>query len=262
MGPSGAFGPTGAFDAFEAASSSGRRRRMSWRRLAGPLCVLVAVPALVAAVASGPSETVSDLGLYGTRGPVCERFVLVVDQSGSMQDIAAARDAALAELLGWLPRNLRRTDELAVVDFAASSAARLAPTRVGDLAPGAVAGAVPVEQGSQTLFVPAAQAVASMGATECDVNLLLLSDGRFGDSPADPEQGRRLLLDNGVHDLHLLVPSEDGSDPGPEWGTAFPNVVPLWFDGDDPQDSALAVAEAVAAGTGQVLVRERAPVLG
>jgi hypothetical protein len=254
FGPTGSWAPVGSVGSGDVEDGQPRR---------DPRWVLVAMASLLALVLlvllAEPDDGLSTLRAVGTRGPVCDRFIALVDQSGSMSDQAEARDAADRQLRPWMLRNLRADDEYAVVDFAESAEVRLPPTRVDRLAD--VDGGRPaaVVQGGYTLLAPPLAAVRSMATTECDVNLLLLSDGQLVDLPADATTGRRMLLDSGVHDLHLLVPSESVGDPPPQWAVGFPDIVPSRFNGLDAEETSVAVADAVAAGTGQVLVRQPGP---
>lgn len=259
LGPVGSWDPVGSFEPGDTGAEPGAPGHpVPWhralQRLALPLIVVAALVALIALVP--PRTGLPELSMIGTRGPVCERVVLVVDQSGSMADIAGPRDAATGELLAWLPRNLRPDDELAIVDFASTARTRLPATRIADLGPGQAPAPVTVGQTGYTNLGPALSDVAALVPTSCDVDVLLLSDGQFADLPTSPGQGRALLLGAGVHDFHLLVPTENDQDPPAEWPLAFDGTIPAHFDGDDAEASALVVAEAVASCTGQTLARQ------
>lgn len=196
-------------------------------------------------------RVLADRYLAGARGPACVRVVVAVDGSGSMTDYAAARDAALVQLLAWSARNLREDDELAVVDFAATAADRLPVTAARALGNGAVPAAAPIDTGS-TLLAPVLTAIGAQAPSRCDRALMLLSDGQLGDLPTDEAGGRAALAAHDVRDLALLVPGTSIDVPA-EWSTAFPYAPPLRFDGHDPDATAVAFGEAVAAITGQTL---------
>jgi hypothetical protein len=179
--------------------------------------------------------------------------VLVVDDSGSMNRMTRARDAALGADLDWMKRNLRDDDEVAVVDFAASAAVRIPVTAVRDLRPDDARVPAPVLSANRTLVQPALTAIARLQPTRCDVDALFLSDGQFTDLPASADAGRRELLADGIHDLLLLVPSRGRGNPPSQFRTAFPGTQADHFDGRNSAESAVAVAEAVARCTGQRL---------
>lgn len=197
--------------------------------------------------ARGP---IDQFHLQGPRGPSCLRLVIGVDDSGSMNDFASARDAALAELFRWVPGQLRSDDQVAVVDFALETVVRIPATPLPSLGPAPHAPSV--TDGADTLLAPVGAAVAAMPSTSCDVALVLLSDARLADLPRDQDGGRRFQNDHGLHDIDLLVPGESVNVP-PQWSHAFPESPPRFFDGLDTDATALAVARTIAELTGQEL---------
>lgn len=224
-----------------------------WLRWIVPLVVILLLAGL--AFANRPRRVLDDLVLAGTRGPVCEQVLLVVDESGSMRDIAGARDSALRVAVGWLHRNLRSDDQVGIVDFASDAEPRLPVTFVRDLREDGVGPSAPVRQSNTTSVRPALAAATRLSRTACDVDVLLLSDGQFADLPADEAAGRALLRGYGIHDLQLLVPGADRANPPPQWSAGFPDIVATRFDGGDPDATSISIADAVATFTGQSLAR-------
>ncbi len=234
------------------------RRRYLWPWL---LLLLLLVGWLVwprhdhKANAAPPSKTINGWTLAGARGPDCLRLDLAVDDSGSMLNFSSARDAALSQLVAWLPGNLRPDDEVAVIDFAGVASVRNPPTRVGQLTQRP---AVDVSGGSArgTLLDPVFDSVSGLPPTRCQSALVLMSDAQLDDLPANAAAGRRLLLDHSTHAVRLLVPGRAIVVP-PEWTTAFPEAPPARFDGYDGSATALAFGRTIADLTGQNLVPKR-----
>jgi hypothetical protein len=200
----------------------------------------------------GPAS-LEELVLVDPRGPGCLRLIIAVDDSGSMRDFAAARDAALAQFLRWvgLPDNLRDDDELAVVDFAAESAVRLQPSSP-DSGTGALR-APAVQDGVDTLLAPVLETVSGFPTTDCATALAFLSDAQLSDLPAS-EEGRRSMMAAGVDTVLLLVPGQEIDVP-PQWRHAFPAAAPMRFDGHDAEDTARTFGETVAGLVDQTLER-------
>ena len=198
--------------------------------------------------------------LAGPRGPSCLRLTLANDVSGSMSEYAAAREGALATLLAWLPRNLRADDELAVVDFAQAAATVLEPTPASRLV-GRAPGGAGASDGTYTWLAPVLNEMDGWDSSRCDVALVLLSDAQLVVSargaeaeplPFTPGQGRELMRRHDIHDVRLLVP--DPSIKVPQiWTEGFPEAQPHRFHGLDRDETAKAVAGAIADLTGQKL---------
>lgn len=189
--------------------------------------------------------------LDGPRQAGCVRLVVGVDDSGSMSDFATARDAALAQFLDWAGQdNLRDDDQLAVVDFAGDAAVRLPPSPphgTGGLGP------QPPLSSDGTRLMPALAEIAAFPATPCRTLLMLLSDAQLEDLPRSEEAGRRMLRNAGVDGILLLVPGERIEVPG-EWEHTFPPAAPIYFDGHDRDESAIAFGRTVAEIVDQRLV--------
>ncbi|WP_433537322.1 hypothetical protein ACQPZK_05935 [Micromonospora sp. CA-249363] len=231
-----------------------------------PLLLLVMVPLVllgwfavqtVHAVQEGMEQSgrIEEYQLVGPRGPACLRIVIVVDVSGSMSEFALPRDRALERLFTWLGTNLRTGDELAVVDFAAEAATRVPAT---DYRAARLTGPAGVVDGVDTLLQPPVTEVARLGATDCDVELMFISDALITDLPDTADDGRRFLTTTGMHGIHLLVPGED-MEISDQWQVAFPAAPPIRFDGNDADETALTLGRTVAALTGQRLERRPEP---
>jgi Mg-chelatase subunit ChlD len=226
---------------------AGQRRRLLW------LALLIA--ALLATLACdrqpGPGA-LAEYHLTGARGPACLRLVIGTDVSGSMNDYATAREAALGDLLRWVPANLRPGDEVAVVDFADDARVRLPPTAVETVGGPPALAAV---SGGGTEFRPVLDQLATFpDRPECDTAVVLISDGMLAGLPAAEIAGLQLLAHYNVHDLRLLVPGEDIDVPS-MWHAAFPSAPATRFDGHDQDATARAFGETIAGLTGQRLNR-------
>ena len=197
----------------------------------------------------GP-DSLAHYELRGARGPACLRVLLAADVSGSMADFRRPRNAALSELLAWLPRNLRPDDEVGVMEFAGNAAWTRSPesvTRLQAFDPAQID-----LQG--TRLSPVLDLVGQLPQSRCATSLLLLSDGKASDLPAGESQGLDALGSSHVHDLHLLVPGRRIGIPG-AWRQAFPASPPLRFDGSDPEKTAMTFGAILSTATGQRLVR-------
>jgi hypothetical protein len=198
------------------------------------------------------ADSIDQTFLAGPRGTACVRVVVGNDVSGSMYDVAAARDSALADFLAWAPGNLRDDDELGVVDFAGAAAWSREPALIGDVAG---RGATDdVYQGDQTLFTPVLDLIAALPDTSCRTALLLFSDAQFADLPQGEQEGRALVQAAGVHDVLLLVPGQD-IDVSVLWSPVYPGSEPQYFDGLDADETGLTLAGVIAGLTGQELER-------
>jgi hypothetical protein len=180
-------------------------------------------------------------------------LVVGVDDSGSMREVAGARDSALDQLMAWAPKNLRADDQIAVIDFAETSAVRLPTTgaqRVGVL--GGMPGAV--RDGHDTLLGPVLAQLSSQQVSGCRTALALISDAQLADLPATEDAGRALVAEGHVDDVRLLVPGKDVDVPK-AWNQAFPAARPERFDGRNQDETAVAIGQVIAGLTGQHLKR-------
>ncbi|MGW7362662.1 hypothetical protein ACWGI8_04350 [Streptomyces sp. NPDC054841] len=193
------------------------------------------------------------LYLAGARGPEDLRLILAIDGSGSMEDCTSARDAALRRFVPWAAANLRSGDELAVVDFATTSALRLSPTPLEHFT-GSLPAAALLDR-SDTRLHPVLRTASGMPSTGCRVALVLLSDAQLTDLPNSGVAGQRALEMHRIDDVRLLVPGLDIPVPG-QWTAAFPMTEPVWFNGKNVNAACLAFARTLASLTGQSLANE------
>jgi hypothetical protein len=213
-------------------------------------------PPQPAAPAPPQPSTLDRWAAAGPRGPSCLRLVIGQDVSGSMRDFDAARDQALDQLVRWTGENLRENDELAIVDFAAEAKVRLPPTRI-DASPG-TGTPTGAADGVDTLLNPVLDMIRAFPPTACDTALVLLSDAQLTDVPPTATDGNAALTGARVRDLKLLAPGREIEVP-PQWQFAFPIAAPVFFDGLDPDATALAIGRTIVGLTGQKLAARPAP---
>lgn len=228
----------------------GRRR---WMALIAALALALIALAACQFLGAGPGRpgALGGYQLVGARGPSCLRLIIGMDVSGSMRGYSAARDDALRQLVGWAgqPHTLGPRDQLAVVDFAQTAAIRSSPRPVSapaELSP------PPVTDGRDTLLHPLLQQIKTFRPTTCDSVLVLLSDAQLADLPPGVPAGDKLLSGYGIHDIRLLVPSSSIT-VWRQWPQAFPSAQPLFFDGTNSSDTAIAFGRVIAGLTGQRL---------
>lgn len=157
------------------------------RRLGGVLVVLGLLAAVVASGVAAPAapRRIEDTSLAGDRslpGRAC--VVIAGDLSGSMDQVAAQRQEAVAALFPWLKRNLHGDDVVVMVNFTDQAALVLPATPISAL-PTTAPPDSPVGGGG-TLLVPAVDlAQRALSGSGCGaIALLAISDGAFGDTPA------------------------------------------------------------------------------
>lgn len=223
--------------------------RFAGRRRRGWLLAAALLSALLALWASKHSTTnsLNDVRLVGARGPACLRLVIADDISGSMQNFASARNAAVDEMRHWARRNLRPDDQIGVLQFAVNAGWQAGP---GKTTPSPAAGTV--HDGTFTYLDPVLNLVRALPSTRCDTALVLVSDAQLADLPGDPSTGNSVLRTAHVHDLFLLVPGQSISVPK-AWTTAFPEAAPVRFDGTNSAATGLTFGHVVAALTRQQL---------
>jgi hypothetical protein len=204
-----------------------------------------AVAGLTAALPDGEPTEVGQVRLTGPRSPGCLRLLVLPDQSGSMADYATAREAALAQVLAWAPRNLDARDELAVVNWAGSADLTLPPTPVEDVGTSVPARQLAVPDG--TVLDGVLDVLASLPATTCRTTLVFLSDGVLTQKPVQDTDA--VLAAAGVAQVTTVLPTGD-SVPD-EWEQLFPYGSVATAEATDPGANALAIAEVLAAATGQ-----------
>jgi hypothetical protein len=215
------------------------------------LVLLLAAGWYLWAAGGKASGSLSGYRAAGARDELnCLRLVIGVDVSGSMRDFVVPRDDALTQLFSWVKKNLRRDDQVAIIDFAAVAKIRMWPAQVahlGDLPPQAGA-----RDGVYTYFHPILTAIGQFPSTSCDTALVLISDAQLIDLPATAPAGRRLLLDHHVGKIRLLVPGA-AIQVDPTWMKGFPSATPYVFDGTDAEATGVALGHTVVSLTGQSL---------
>lgn len=219
------------------------------------LALIAVAVAAMAAVAQDQSAAKDDLSrqvLAGPRNLTCQRIVILLDQSGSMSDYAAVRSDAIATLAEWSPANLRGDDELAVISWADQAAFDASPTAVGALTPSTF-DAVGSDVGGGTDVLPAVELVAASGPTGCRTSLVFISDGDI--SGADQTRVDAALLAAGVDRVSLVLPNATAAPQ--YWVQVFPYSDTFHADASDPDQTARALGQAIAAATGQQLEVER-----
>jgi hypothetical protein len=194
----------------------------------------------------------ADSQLTGARGPACVRLVIAADVSGSMTKLAQPRDAAVAQLLIWAPKNLRADDEMAVVVFAGSAVTTVPPAPIGSTQQQSEGAPDPFDTRLQPLLLT----IGQFPRTRCRTTLLLISDAQFSDLPADPNTANQQMAEASVDRVDLLVPGS--IDVNPDWSSLYLAAPPDRFDGNDPDETALAIARHIAASTGQKLTSVKA----
>lgn len=229
------------------ATQAGARRRR--RRL--PWMLALALLPLLAGLGWWwfHPASLAETQLVGAREPGCLRLVIASDVSGSMSSLTEPRDRAVDQLLAWAPQNLRTDDEVALVSFSDTASVEIPPTpvaqqivRTGRAAPS-----------GGTSLAPLLDTIRRLPGTRCRTSLLLLGDGQFGDTPTDEATASRQLADAGIDTFDFLVP---GSTEIPaNWQSIYPSAPPDFFDGTNPDRTALVFGNHLAELTGQALHR-------
>lgn len=230
-----------------APSSRQRRphRRWPWWL---PLVALIPLLAGLGWWWSHPAS-LAETRLVGVREPGCVRLVIASDVSGSMAALTQPRDAAVSQLLAWAPNNLRGDDELALISFSDDAAVEIPPTPIER--PISRAGAPAVSGGTE--LAPLLGAVSALPPTRCRTALLMLGDGIFGDFPPDETTATGQLASAGVDTFDLLVPGNTEIPAG--WDSVYPSAPPEFFNGTDPDQTAMVFGRRLADLTGQELQR-------
>jgi hypothetical protein len=219
-----------------------RTRRWPWL-----LLLLAAVLASVLALAVGAHRhdeaptSLSGAQLDGDRGAGCVRLAVIADDSGSMVDYAQARTAAVREVLRWAPSNLRRDDQLTVIEFAGSAATTLPTVDIARAASARLAPPPALADGST--LTTALDQLAAQGPSPCDTVAVVVSDGVIDET--DEAVVDAAVTRAGVDRMVLLLPSRDLDVPS-EWRTALPSAQVARTDAGDPRAIALALGRALA----------------
>lgn len=194
-------------------------------------------------------SSLGETHLVGARDPGCLRLVIASDVSGSMASLTEPRDRAVDQLLAWAPQNLRADDELALISFSDQAAVEIPPTPVSDqparTGPPAISGGTSLE--------PLLATIGGLPATRCSTSLLLLGDGQFSDTPTDETTATRQLAAAGIDTFDFLVPGP--TQVPANWQSIYPAAPPTFFDGTDPDQTALVFGNHLADLTGQQLHR-------
>jgi von Willebrand factor type A domain len=218
-----------------------RTRRWPW------LLLLAAALASALALAAGTLRhgdaptSLSGAQLDGDRGAGCVRLALVADDSGSMDQYAEARRAAVREVLRWAPGNLRGDDQLTVVEFAGSAATTLPTVDIAGAASARLATPPPLDDGSA--LTTALDQLAAQEPSPCDTVAVVVSDGLVDET--DPSALDEAVTRAGVDRMVLLLPSRDLGVPAP-WRAVLPSAQVARTDAGDPRAIALALGRALA----------------
>jgi hypothetical protein len=188
--------------------------------------------------------------LVGDRsGPL--HVVILVDLSGSFDAFSSFRQTALDRVLAWAPGNLRDDDLVTVVAFASSARTVFGPAAVGDLGTATVtlSGS---GLGRGTLILPALREAAEAAQTVpagMPAGLIALTDTMIDN--AEESKVGAYLGQLGVSTVSVVEPAGLGvSSP---WGAAFPGTAAFEAATADADATAVAVGQALAHATGQVL---------
>lgn len=221
---------------------AGRRR---WAFLA-----LLAIASLLAfAFFSQAPTRLADYVLAGERSPACVRTVVLRDQSGSMVGFEAVRETVMQQIVVWstAPETLRADDEFAIIDFAEDGIVALPTTTVAELdtkIPGNTTTSGDTDLGAGIL------AMRSLPGTNCHTSLVVLSDGLISALTAED---REELESQAVTHVTLVLPAAGGAPP--EWSSQLPYSAVVAASASDADQTARAVAGALATSVDQRLER-------
>jgi Mg-chelatase subunit ChlD len=218
------------------------------------LALLAALLVLVGTFLGRQHDTealqLSDAKLSGERlqaGKLC--IAVAADLSGSMAGVAQQRRDAIAALLPWLRDNLRPGDQVALAAFTSTAVLVLPPIGVDHLS--ASPPDDPSLPGGGTRAVPAiavlGQAFHNRGCAL--IELIMITDGRFGDNPT---KFRAALTQAQISRTHILNPNGRVRPMQLRHpGLADVEVLPL----GDSNAQAITFARIIAELTGQNLTR-------
>lgn len=206
---------------------------------------------------SNPSS-LKDAYLTGASNRRRVRVVVASDISGSMEKFTASRESALSQLVHWIPGNLRRDDELAVLSFGAHTLLNVEPTSIRTVRRALRTASgfkvqsspeeIPADMASSTSFSSLLQQLIVLRTTRHKLSLILLSDGEFTDLPDKAETVLTSLRQVGVDEVFLLVPRPNFRIQ--ECWRQICSVEPAFFDGMDTDAIALAFGQVLATITG------------
>lgn len=243
-GRSGALGRTGVL------RTSGAARALAALSIAAAailaLLAWMIVPPLLDRAAA--ADDLTRQALVGPRNLTCQRIVILLDESGSMTDFAKVRTDAIAILATWAPHNLRKNDQLSVVEWANTAVTTTPPTDIGALDAATLTVRNP-DVGGGTEILPAVQQAAGMSRSACRSSLVFVSDGQI-------DQANAAALDAALHgasvdSVSLILPN---STPAPDyWMQLFPFSETYHADERNTGQTARALGQAIASATRQRL---------
>jgi hypothetical protein len=175
--------------------------------------------------------------------------VLASDVSGSMEQYADVREAALQQLTRFSRRALRPDDVVLVVTYDGGMAVALPPTAVRDLPGGEVP--EPMSGADGTALLPVVEGISSLLAPRhcAATGLASVTDGELQDDAAPLAQA---LDAAAVRHVHFLVPGGEGR-PGPTGSPLLADVRVLHFQPGDATQIGLDYGQLIAELTGQKL---------
>jgi hypothetical protein len=227
-----------------------RDLRPSPRLLGLVLATLLAVGSIWAVHQYAEPGQLSDVKLSGERllhGDAC--IAIAADLSGSMTHVAQQRRDATATLLPWLHNNLRPGDQVSLVAFTDTAVLVLPPSSVDRLQT-----PLSSDPNMATGGTAAVPAITLLGEAFDDrgcsaIELLMITDGKFSDTPADVA---RALAGANITRTHILNPDGD-KRAGPLNDAALGGIRVLPLGDTDQQ--ALTYGRIIADLTGQELTR-------
>lgn len=234
----------------------GALRRPGAGRAAAALGIIALLVLALVAIAAIPAyqdrmvaaDDLTRQALVGPRNLTCQRVVVLLDQSGSMSEFAQVRSDAMSTLTDWAPGNLRADDQLAVVSWADIAATDTPPTSIDALLPSSLAAGT-ADVGAGTELGPALEQVAAMESGSCRTSLVFVSDGQI--AAADQSRIDEIVQAAGVDGISLVLPN---STAAPEyWMQLFPYSQSFHAEPNNPNQTARALGQAIAAATGQQL---------
>ncbi|MBX3089869.1 MAG: VWA domain-containing protein [Cryobacterium sp.] len=186
--------------------------------------------------------------LVGPRNLTCQRVVILLDQSGSMDDFRQVRTDAIDVLASWAPKNLRGNDELALISWADIAATQTSTTPIASLT-ATTLNQRQFDLGGGTQLLPAVQQLATLPSTVCRTSLVFISDGEIGQIDQSDLDGA--LSAAGVDSISLVLPN---SQAAPEyWMQLLPYTETFNADQSNSNQTARAMGQAIAAATNQQL---------
>lgn len=224
-----------------------------WWIVAGALLLaaLVGSGVAVAHALDRRADDLSEVRLVGPRSPNPISVVLMLDVSGSFAEYASLRQEALEQVIRWAPQNLRANDTLTIISFAESAELTMPTVTMGVLAGRAGSIDPQAVDGVDTLIVPPLEKAASAIPSSGGASIIVLTDTLVTD--AVPAQVDPLLTALNATTMSVITPA--GVDAIASWRESFLWEAEFHADADNPQQTALAVANALAHATGQRLDR-------